>query len=220
LFASGYEFDFFQAVRLLTLLHGERHPEASSKPTDAVRFHAHNSLAFPASAIASIEEGNGGPPNMTVTFLGMTGPEGALPAPYTEIAVDREAFGDTSFAEFLDVLLERGPRLRVLGSAGAFVVDELDAQEAQLRAGVSPYDASYGEVPEARWGRLVVGAREQAIRAVPGAYQRFYEGVVAAVTEGAAPPVPPADAVRVIEVIEAAARSAASASVVSLEPAG
>jgi type VI secretion system protein ImpH len=107
LFASGYEFDFFQAVRLLTLLHGERHPEASSKPTDAVRFHAHNSLAFPASAIASIEEGNGGPPNMTVTFLGMTGPEGALPAPYTEIAVDREAFGDTSFAEFLDVFNHR-----------------------------------------------------------------------------------------------------------------
>jgi type VI secretion system protein ImpH len=108
LFAAACEFDFFQAVRLLTLLHGERHPEvASGPPPDVVRFRAHNSLAFPASPIASIKQENGDPPDMTVTFLGMTGPEGALPAAYTEIAVDRECFGDTSLAEFLDIFNHR-----------------------------------------------------------------------------------------------------------------
>jgi type VI secretion system protein ImpH len=111
LFASGWEFEFFQAVRLLTRLHEERHPGASGLPAEIVRFRAYNSLAFPASAIASIEDENGGPPGMTVTFLGMTGPEGALPAAYTEIAIDRECFGDRSFAEFLDIFNDRLIRL-------------------------------------------------------------------------------------------------------------
>lgn len=111
LFASACEFDFFQAVRLLTLLHEERHPGASSVPPDVVRFRAHNSLAFPASAIASLENEDGGPPCMAVTFLGMTGPKGALPVAYTEIAIDRECFGDRSFAEFLDIFNHRLIRL-------------------------------------------------------------------------------------------------------------
>jgi type VI secretion system protein ImpH len=107
LFASGCEFDFFQAVKLLTQVYGERHPESLAPQGEAVRFRAHNSMAFPASAIASIDEDNGGPPRMTVTFLGMTGAEGVLPTAYTEIAIDRECFGDTSFAEFLDVFNHR-----------------------------------------------------------------------------------------------------------------
>jgi type VI secretion system protein ImpH len=107
LFASGCEFDFFQAVKLLTQMCGERHPESRAPQAEAVRFCADNSLAFPASAIASIDEENGGPPRMTVTFLGLTGPEGVLPAAYTEIAIDRRCFGDTSFAEFLDIFNHR-----------------------------------------------------------------------------------------------------------------
>ena len=111
LFASSCEFDFFQAVRLLTLMQHERHPSTANVTQDVVRFSTHNSLAFPASSIASIEPENGGPPRMTVTFLGMTGPEGALPTAYTEIAVDRECFGDRSFAEFLDIFNHRLIRL-------------------------------------------------------------------------------------------------------------
>jgi type VI secretion system protein ImpH len=107
LFTSGCEFEFFQAVRLLALVHHERHPEISARSAEVVRFRTQNSLAFPASAIAGIDEGNGGAPEMTVTFLGMTGPEGALPTAYTEIAVDRECFGDTSFAAFLDIFNHR-----------------------------------------------------------------------------------------------------------------
>jgi type VI secretion system protein ImpH len=107
LFASGCEFDFFQAVKLLTQVYGERHPGSFAPHAEAVRFRANNSLAFPASSIASIDEDNGGPPRMTVTFLGMTGAEGVLPAAYTEIAIDRECFGDSSFAEFLDVFNHR-----------------------------------------------------------------------------------------------------------------
>jgi type VI secretion system protein ImpH len=111
LFLSAYEFDFFQAVRLLTLLdaerHGERHSGESTDFNNVVRFCAHNSLAFPASAIASIEKKNGDPPSMAVTFMGMIGPRGVLPTAYTEIAIDRESFGDRSFADFLDIFNHR-----------------------------------------------------------------------------------------------------------------
>jgi type VI secretion system protein ImpH len=107
LFAAPCEFDFFQAVRLLTLLSGESHASAPGASSNVVRFQAHNSLAFPASAIADLEQGNGGPARMAVTFLAMTGPHGALPAAYTEIAIDRECFGDRAFADFLDIFNHR-----------------------------------------------------------------------------------------------------------------
>jgi len=107
LFTGACEFDFFQAVRLLGLLQNERHGDTSAFSSDCVRFCAHNSLAFPASMIASLAYENGGPPRLTVNFLGLTGAEGALPAAYTEIAIDRESFGDDSFADFLDIFNHR-----------------------------------------------------------------------------------------------------------------
>jgi len=106
LFANACEFDFFQAVHLLTMFREHNGTgEAASVPT--VRFRAHNSLSFPASAVAELERTADGSPTMAVTFLGMTGPQGVLPVAYTELAVDQEAFGDRSFSEFLDVFNHR-----------------------------------------------------------------------------------------------------------------
>jgi predicted dehydrogenase len=50
----------------------------------------------------------------------------------------------------------------------------------------------------------------------PGAYQRFYEGVVAAIRHGSPAPVDPQDAVAGLEIIEAARRSAADRRVIAL----
>ena len=107
LFASACEFDFFQAVRVLTLLRNQPRTALRGPSAEIVRFRAHNSLSFPASSIACIESSNGDPPFMDITFLGMTGPQGALPAAYTELAIDRACFGDRSFAEFLDLFNHR-----------------------------------------------------------------------------------------------------------------
>ena len=105
LYATACEFDFFQAVRLLRL--ASEDSDNGTHPSTAVRFRAQNSLAFPASAICQLIQNGGKPPEMTVTFLGMSGPHGALPASYTEIAIDRECFGDRSFADFLDIFNHR-----------------------------------------------------------------------------------------------------------------
>jgi type VI secretion system protein ImpH len=107
LFASACEFDFFQAVRLLTLLRNQPRTGVSGPSADIVRFRSHNSLSFPASSVACIENNKSDPPSMGVTFLGMTGPQGALPNAYTELAIDRICIGDHSFADFLDLFNHR-----------------------------------------------------------------------------------------------------------------
>lgn len=89
LFEEGYAFQFFQAVRLLEKLQPDRVPVGLDGPPHAetVRFRAHLSLAFPPSQIYEIERPTAELPlpAMTVTFLGLTGPSGVLPAHYTEL---------------------------------------------------------------------------------------------------------------------------------------
>src|ERR1700709_1322972 len=88
-----YRVGFFQAVRVLERLHHERQPVGFDSPpgSEAVRFHAHQSMSFPPSEIFSLTispEGEA-PADMTVAFLGLTGPSGALPRHYTEMMLDR-----------------------------------------------------------------------------------------------------------------------------------
>jgi scyllo-inositol 2-dehydrogenase (NADP+) len=99
----------------------------------------------------------------------------------------------------------RGPRLRVLGGAAAFVVDELDGQEDALRAGLRPGGSDdWGAEPESRWGRLVRGDASEPVRSENGAWPRFYEQVGLALRGDGAMPVDPRDAVSVLEILERA----------------
>ncbi len=95
LFAEGHAFDFFQAVRILDKLVPNRRPVGRPGPLreEAIRFHAHLSLAFPASSIYEIGRRNGpaGPiADMTVAFMGLTGPSGILPQHYTDLLIRLE----------------------------------------------------------------------------------------------------------------------------------
>ena len=53
LFAEGYAFDFFQAVRVLERAYPKRRPVGRRFPPreEIVRFRAHLSLSFPPSSI-------------------------------------------------------------------------------------------------------------------------------------------------------------------------
>lgn len=109
-----------------------------------------------------------------------------------------------------------GPRFRLLGSRSAYVKHGLDVQEAALRGGAVPTDARWGEERSDAWGLLGTAGDLRAVPTEPGAYQRFYEGLVAALRDGAPPPVDPDDAVAGLEILEAAQRSAADRRVVEL----
>jgi predicted dehydrogenase len=107
------------------------------------------------------------------------------------------------------VVARLGPRLRVLGERAAYVKHGLDGQEDALRGGGRPDGPGWGEEPQDRWGLLGTEDQARPVRTEPGAYQRFYEGVVAALRDQAPPPVDPADAVAALRVLDAARRSAA-----------
>lgn len=109
------------------------------------------------------------------------------------------------------VAAQPGPRLRVLGTAGAYVVDGLDPQEAQLASGTSPRDPGYGRGPDERHGLVGIGAEARPEPTDRGRYPLFYEQLARAL-RGAGPlPVDPRDALAALEVIEAARESAGAA---------
>ncbi len=111
LFQNAPGFDFFQAVRLLERLAPDREPVGRNGPPqrEAVRFSVHQTLAFPASEIHRLKrlDDPESPPEMTVAFLGLTGPLAVLPYCYTELVIDRARAGDRTLASFLDLFHHR-----------------------------------------------------------------------------------------------------------------
>ena len=89
-----HRFDPSQAVRVL---------EAAG-PNTRVRFRSSLSLAFPISDIASVQLQ---PPVVTVSFLGLGGATGPLPAPFTERIAAAERRGEYSGRDFLDIFNHR-----------------------------------------------------------------------------------------------------------------
>jgi predicted dehydrogenase len=109
-----------------------------------------------------------------------------------------------------------GPRFRLLGRDAAYIKYGLDVQEEALHAGGWPDDPAWGQEPEERWGLLGAGDEIRPVPTLPGAYHRFYEGVVRALREGGPPPVDPDEAISALEVLEAAKTSAREQRVIGL----
>lgn len=110
LFDEGYLFEFYQAVRLLERLRPESASvgESSNPALEVARFKSKVSLSFPASDIEAIKIGkNGAPPEVLVNFLGLAGAFGPMPNPFVELLIEREARGDTTFRDFLDIFNHR-----------------------------------------------------------------------------------------------------------------
>jgi len=110
LFAEGFRFEFFQAVRLLEKVFPERAPVGrDARPgEEVVRFHAHNTLTFPASSIDELSRSDeGAPASMVVAFMGLTGPSGVLPRHYTELVLEEERRRERGLAAFFDVFNHR-----------------------------------------------------------------------------------------------------------------
>jgi predicted dehydrogenase len=94
-----------------------------------------------------------------------------------------------------------GPRLRVLGSAAAFVAERGDGQEDDLRAGLRP-NGDWGKAAPERWGMLLEGDEARAIEPEPGAWPDFYRRFEAMLRGKGEPPVDPRDALAVLEVLD------------------
>ncbi len=112
LFDEPFRFDFFQAVRLLERIHTDRLPVGQDADCvrEVVHFRTRQTLSFPACEIHDLTqdpENDGSPPEMMVSFMGLTGPLGVLPHQYTELLMDRARYRDTALWNFLDIFNHR-----------------------------------------------------------------------------------------------------------------
>jgi predicted dehydrogenase len=112
-----------------------------------------------------------------------------------------------------------GPRFRVSGSSGAYVIDNgMDGQEALLKAGKSPATLGerWGVEHEHLWGRVYHGATSAPVASERGRWDTYYPAFARAVRGDGPVPVDPADAVRTMTVLDAARQSARSGEAVRL----
>jgi predicted dehydrogenase len=129
----------------------------------------------------------------------------------------RHASGTISHLWASVVAPSPGPRLRVQGTAGGFLVASLDPQEGVLRAGGRPHPGKpWGKPPEWAHGRLVAGEQSVPVTPEPGDWPRFYTLLRDALRGGGPLPVEPRDAVEALRVLEAARQSAPTPSVIAL----
>ena len=122
-----------------------------------------------------------------------------------------------------------GPRYRVTGTGGTFVLSEpMDGQEARLVAGETPatLGEAWGSEPREAWGTFHGadhdgaghgGAGSRMVPSERGAWDTFYPAFARAVRGEGPLPVEAADAVATAVVLDAARRSAETGTVVDLD---
>ncbi len=96
-----------------------------------------------------------------------------------------------------------GPRIRILGTKGALVINDLDPQEALLRAGKYPENGTW-TYPTTSQAFLHRGDVIEEIESIPGNYGHFYRAVELAITTGVPWPIPNSDALLVASIIDQA----------------
>ncbi|MDE3227008.1 MAG: Gfo/Idh/MocA family oxidoreductase [Acidobacteriota bacterium] len=119
------------------------------------------------------------------------------------VLVLRHQSGVMSYLSASAVVGAPGPRIRILGTKGALVINELDPQEALLRAGEFPEGGTW-KVPTTSRAFIHRGDEIEEIASVPGNYGHFYKEVEAAITTGSPWPIPNEDALLVSQLIDQA----------------
>jgi len=101
-----------------------------------------------------------------------------------------------------------GPRTRVLGDGGAFLVTSYEGEPTPFAALDDAYEDTRRPGEPVHGGWLVRGAERVPCPLPPGGHEDLYREVVRWVLDGGAPPVDPQDAVRTARVLDAALVSA------------
>lgn len=118
------------------------------------------------------------------------------------------ASGVRSHLSALSLAAAPGPRTRVLGTAGAYVVASFEAEPTAYHCLADQDDQHTG------W--LFVGGAPQAVPRAPGEHADFYRAAAAWVCGASGPPVDPRDSIAVLRVLDAARASARAGAVLRL----
>jgi predicted dehydrogenase len=119
------------------------------------------------------------------------------------VLVLRHANGVMSYLSASAVVGAPGPRIRILGSKGALVINDLDPQEALLRQGKYPEGGRWSE-PTHSVAHIYRGTEVELVESVSGNYALFYSAVAEAILHGKSWPVTKEDALLVARIIDQA----------------
>jgi predicted dehydrogenase len=119
------------------------------------------------------------------------------------VLVLQHSSGVMSYLSASAVVGAPGPRIRILGNKGALVINDLDPQEALLRAGKFPQGGTW-QLPTQSQAFIHRGDEVEEIVAQPGNYGHFYLAVQSAITNSTSMPVSTADALFVAKLIDQA----------------
>lgn len=95
-----------------------------------------------------------------------------------------------------------GPTFAVHGTKGSFIKYGLDPQEAALKSGRMPDEASWDAEPSDLYGRLTTPEGTRTIATIPSSFSHYYENVRDAILGKAELAVTPEQAVNVVHGLE------------------
>ena len=119
------------------------------------------------------------------------------------VLVLQHANGVVSYLSASAVVGAPGPRIRILGTQGALVIDALDPQEGLLRAGRYPESGKWS-VPTASRAFIHRGEEVEEIPGENGNYALFYLAVAGAIAGLNPWPIDNRDALLVAQIIDQA----------------
>jgi type VI secretion system protein ImpH len=107
--AEPWRFDYFAVLRHLERVHKDqpRIGDSASLRDELVLIGQDPFMEFPASNLARAEQAEDKPLKLFVKYMGMLGPQGALPLATTEEAYHYVLANDDAFPRFLDVFNHR-----------------------------------------------------------------------------------------------------------------
>jgi type VI secretion system protein ImpH len=107
--AEPWRFDYFAVLRHLERITADRPRigDSAIRREDIISLGQDPYMDFPASNIARVEQLDSKPLSMFVKYLGLLGPQGALPLAITEEAYQYILAQDDAFSRFLDIFSNR-----------------------------------------------------------------------------------------------------------------
>jgi type VI secretion system protein ImpH len=107
--AEPWRFDYFTVLRHLERTYKDwpRISDSAARREEFVQFGQDPYMEFPASNLARVVQGDNKPLKVLVKYLGLLGPQGALPLATTEEAYHYVLAQDDAFPRFLDIFNNR-----------------------------------------------------------------------------------------------------------------
>ena len=139
--AEPWRFDFFNALRQLERAHPDRPRigDSAARREEYVDLGQDPYLEFPASNLARVDRTRTGRLRILVKFLGLLGPQGALPLATTDESLGWLLMRDDAFPRFLDLF--NGRFLQLFFRAWADCAPDRAARPPRREIALSPMSA-------------------------------------------------------------------------------